>query len=204
MAFGRSHGRPSMLYRPRIVRPSRLVAGAALTAALALAALPAIAASAAPTAPTAIEPSAFEPIQVQAIAATDPTVAEPDSSYAAAALAGAATLFTEPGSGGSVPVAGRPQVVLPAAHSGSAQKPPRYRLSGYATFYANGTTAMRLPRGTTIIVCGGGGCLERVVSDYGPVASYRNRIIDLYTPDFFAVCGCPSWSGTTWVTVSVY
>jgi hypothetical protein len=63
---------------------------------------------------------------------------------------------------------------------------------------------MRLPRGTTIIVCGGGGCLERVVSDYGPVASYRNRIIDLYTPDFFDVCGCPSWSGTTWVTVSVY
>ena len=30
------------------------------------------------------------------------------------------------------------------------------------------------------------------------------RIVDLYTPDFFAICGCPSWSGTTQVTVSVY
>jgi len=187
-----------------IVRPSRLVAGAALTAALALAAVPAIAASAAPTAPTAIEPAAFKAMQVQAIAATDPTAAELDSTYAAAGVATATTQFTEPGTGGAIPVAGRPTVVLPSAHSGSAQKAPRYKLSGYATFYANGTTAMRLPRGTTIIVCGHGGCLERVVSDYGPVASTKNRIIDLYTPDFFSVCGCPSWSGTTWVTVSVY
>jgi hypothetical protein len=192
------------LYRPQIVRPSRLVAGAALTAALAVAAVPAIAASAAPTAPTAIEPSAFKSIQVQAIAATDPTAAELDSAYAAAGLAVATTQFTEPGTAGPAPVAIRPQVVIPAAHSGSAQKPPRYSLSGFATFYANGTTAMRLPRGTTIIVCGRGGCLERTVSDYGPVASLKNRIIDLYTPDFFSVCGCPSWSGTTWVTVAVY
>ena len=36
----------------------------------------------------------------------------------------------------------------------SALKPPRYTMSGYATFYANGTTAMRLPRGTTVIICG--------------------------------------------------
>ena len=71
----------------------------------------------------------------------------------------------------------------PGAHSGSAQKPPRYKLSGYATFYGDGTTAMRLPRGTTIIICGKGGCLERVVNDYGPIASStNNRIIDLYTP----------------------
>ena len=193
-----------MLYRPVIVRPTRLVAGAALTAALALAALPAIAASAAPTAAMAIEPSAFKAIQVQAIAATDPTAAELDSTYAAAGVAVATTAFTEPGTGGSTPVAGRPRVVLPSAHSGSAQKPPRYKLSGWATFYANGTTAMRLPRGTTIVVCGAGGCLERVVTDYGPVASSKNRIIDLYTPDFFAICGCPSWSGSTRVTVSVY
>jgi hypothetical protein len=101
-------------------------------------------------------------------------------------------------------VRGRPSVTLPGAHSGSALKPPRYTLTGMATFYGNGTTAMRLPRGTTIVVCGGGGCLERIVTDYGPVLSSKNRIIDLYTPDFFAVCGCPSWSGTTRVTVSVY
>ena len=31
-----------------------------------------------------------------------------------------------------------------------------------------------------------------------------NRIVDLYTPDFFDICGCPGWSGTTTVTISVY
>jgi hypothetical protein len=28
--------------------------------------------------------------------------------------------------------------------------------------------------------------------------------VDLYTPDFFDICGCPSWAGTVQVTVSVY
>ena len=76
---------------------------------------------------------------------------------------------------------------------------------GQTSFYDNGTTAMRLPRGTLIRVCGGGGCLERVVNDYGPSASFQPvRIIDMYRPDFFAVCGCPSWSGTAQLTVAVY
>ena len=49
------------------------------------------------------------------------------------------------------------------------------------------------------------GCLNRVVNDYGPKAGYKpTRIIDMYEPDFFAICGCPSYSGTTLVTVSVY
>jgi hypothetical protein len=26
----------------------------------------------------------------------------------------------------------------------------------------------------------------------------------LYRPDFFKICGCPSWSGVTKVTVHVY
>jgi hypothetical protein len=26
----------------------------------------------------------------------------------------------------------------------------------------------------------------------------------MYRPDFFRICGCPSWSGTVWVTVSIY
>ena len=81
-------------------------------------------------------------------------------------------------------------------------KPPRYTLSGYATFYDNGTTAMRLPRGTVVVICGNGGCLERVVNDYGPQKEIR--IVDLYRPDFFRICGCGWWSGTTWVTVRVY
>ena len=68
-----------------------------------------------------------------------------------------------------------------------------------------GTTAMRLPRGTIIRICGDGGCILRTVTDYGPSAAIRPvRIIDLDRADFFAICGCPSWSGTTTVTVSVY
>jgi hypothetical protein len=187
------------------VRPSRMVAGAALTAALAVGALPGIAGSAGPTPATAVAPDAFLSIKVPALTTVGPATAGPDRSHGSAGRIDASTSFTEPGSGGgSLLVATRPRVVLPGPHSGTAVKPPRYTLSGYATFYANGTTAMRLPRGTTIIVCGAGGCLERVVSDYGPVASYRSRIIDLYTPDFFAVCGCPWYAGTAWVTVSIY
>jgi hypothetical protein len=84
----------------------------------------------------------------------------------------------------------------------SVRKPPRYTLSGYATFYDNGTTAMRLPRGTVVVICGGGGCIERVVNDYGP--QKKTRVVDLYRPDFFSICGCSWFAGTTWVTVSVY
>ena len=181
-----------------------MVAGAALTAALALGALPGIAGSAGPTPASAVDPAAFQSVQVPAFASTEASVEALDSAYAAAAHLDGPTAFMQAGRAPRVSAPKRPAVTLPTAPKGSALKPPRYKISGYATFYAHGTTAMRLPRGTTIIVCGGGGCLERVVSDYGPVASYRNRIIDLYTPDFFDVCGCPSWSGTTWVTVSVY
>src|SRR3989442_9889547 len=42
--------------------------------------------------------------------------------------------------------------------------------------------ALPISRGTTVIVCGQGGCLERVITDYGPIAGTQ-RIIDLYTPD---------------------
>jgi hypothetical protein len=181
-----------------------MVAGAALTAALALGALPGIAGSAGPTPASVVDPAAFQSVQVPAFATAVSTVEALDSAYAAAGRIDGATTFTEPGRAAPAPIVVRPKVSLPAVPSGSALKPPRYKLSGYATFYGNGTTAMRLPQGTTIIVCGAGGCVERVVSDYGPVASDRNRIIDLYTPDFFDICGCPSWSGTSWVTVSVY
>jgi hypothetical protein len=192
-------------YGAPIVRPTRLVAGAALTAALALGALPGIAGSAGPTPASAIDPAAFQSVQVPAIVAAENVAGSFDGTYRSAGRIDATTVLTEPGDPKPAARVSRPTVDLPGARSGSAQKPPRYKLSGYATFYGNGTTAMRLPRGTTIIVCGAGGCLERVVNDYGPTASTTTkRIIDLYTPDFFAVCGCPSYAGTTWVTVSVY
>jgi hypothetical protein len=187
------------------VRPPRLVAGAALTAALALVALPGIAGSAGPSLASAVDPSAFQFVQVPALAAADLAVAPLDDALLSAGRITDATTLVEPGSAPVRAVVGRPSVVLPAPRSGTALKPPRYKLTGYATFYGYGTTAMRLPRGTTVIVCGAGGCIERVISDYGPSADAGlGRIVDLYTPDFFAICGCPSWAGTTKVTVSVY
>lgn len=181
-----------------------MVAGAALTAALALGALPGIVGSAGPSPATVLDPSAFQSVQVPAFSTTALAVEPLDGALRSAGRLDPGTVLTEPGTAPVRVVVGRPQVVVPAPHSGSTLKPPRYKLSGYATYYANGTTAMRLPRGTVVIVCGGGGCVERTINDYGPIASYRNRIVDLYTPDFFAVCGCPWYAGTTWVTVSVY
>jgi hypothetical protein len=182
-----------------------MVAGAALTAALALGALPGIAGSAGPRPPSLVDPSAFQSVQVPASDTTDGAVAALDPAYEAVDAIDASTVFTEPGKEPKRVIPSRPTVVIPAAQVGSALKPPRYKLTGIATFYGNGTTAMRLPRGTTVIICGGGGCLERVIDDYGPaVSAGLGRIVDLYTPDFFAICGCASWSGTTTVTVSVY
>jgi hypothetical protein len=185
------------------VRPTRLVAGAALTAALALVALPGIAGSRTSHPPSAIEPAAFQPIRIPANAAVRPLPIAPlDPAANSAGRVDLDTAFITPGKEPDR-VVGRPTVRQPGSSAGSAQKPPKYKLSGVATFYHNGTTAMRLPRGTTVIICGAGGCIERVVNDYGPSAG-SNRIVDLYAPDFFDICGCPSWSGTTNVTVSVY
>ena len=187
------------------MRQPKRVVGAALTAALALGALPGIAGSAGPTAPTTIDPSAFQSVQVPAIASTELAVEPPDDALRAANAIDASTVLAEPGKEPARKIPTRPRADVPAPHGGSSLKPPRYRISGYATFYANGTTAMRLPRGTTVIICGGGGCIERVINDYGPAANAGlGRIVDLYTPDFFAICGCPWWAGTTKVTVSVY
>ncbi len=180
-----------------------MLALAALTAALALVALPGIAGSQSPSPASIIDPAAFQPIQVPASAGKHPISVGPlDPSLASAGRLGRSTVFLEPGAAPER-VVGRPTIRQPGAHGGSAQKPPRYKVSGYATFYGGGNTAMRLPRGTTVIVCGTDGCIERIITDYGP-ADANQRIIDLNTPDFFDICGCPSWSGTTWVTVSVY
>ena len=168
-----------------------MVAGAALTAALALGALPGIAGSAGPSPVSVLDPSTFQSVQVPAFTATDLAVEPLDAAFRAAGPIDAATMLTEPGKEPKRVVPVRPSVSVPAPHGGSALKPPRYRISGFATFYDNGTTAMRLPRGTTVIICGDGGCIERVINDYGPAANAGlGRIVDLYTPDFFAICGC--------------
>lgn len=166
-------------------------------------ALPGFVGSQSPSSATALDPAAFQPLSIPANAVERPIAVGPlDPSFASAARLGALTTLVEPGAEPER-VVGRPSVHQPGARGGSAQKPPRYTLTGVATFYYHGTTAMRLPRGTTVIICGAGGCIERIITDYGPIAG-TDRIADLYAPDFFAICGCASWSGETNVTVSVY
>jgi hypothetical protein len=146
---------------------------------------------------------AFQPLSIPA-SDTSPAlaVAGPDGGFVSAGFVHELTPFIEPGAAPDTGPTRRARVHQPDPGSRSSRKPPRYTLRGDATFYDNGTTAMRLPRGTIVIICGAGGCIERVVNDYGP--QLPSRIVDLYRPDFFEVCGCPSWSGVEPVTVYVY
>jgi hypothetical protein len=185
------------------VRPRNLVAGAALTAALALVALPGLAGSRAPSLFRPLDAAAFQTVMTDAMAGGSSVTIDPlDATRRSANVLDAQALLIEPGTGATLAVA-RPKVSQPVVRAGYDVKPPRYTLRGIATFYDNGTTAMRLPRGTIIRICGPGGCVDRVVTDYGPIAGTA-RIVDLYRPDFFAVCGCAWWAGTVEVTVGVY
>jgi len=191
-----------MPYR-RGVRPSRTVAVAALTAALALGALPGLAGSREPSREQPMTAAAFRDVILAA--SGDRSIDEipaPDPAYASAGGLDAASAFRDAPTSAHAAPPERAAVALPRVSAAWDWRPPRYTLSGYATFYDNGTTAMRLPRGTVVVVCGPGGCLERVVNDYGPQKEIR--VIDLYRPDFFAICGCGWWAGTVWVTVSIY
>ena len=185
------------------MRPRNLVAGTALTAALALVALPGLVDSRTPGPDRPIEAVAFQQVYNASAGGSTVAIASLDDALRSAGSLTQESRLVEPAKGGKVAIA-KPTFNQPLSAAGYDIKPPRYKLSGVATFYDNGTTAMRLPHGTVIRVCGPTGrCLDRVVSDYGPIAG-TNRIIDLYRPDFFAICACGSWSGTVKVTVSVY
>jgi hypothetical protein len=175
----------------------------ALTAALALVALPGLAVSRVPSPIEPIPAGAFQPLTVFAPGGRSaPSIGPLDAAHVSAGSITADTSILEPGAPPTKGPTGRGRAVQPDPRSASVRKPPLYTLTGFATFYDNGTTAMRLPRGTVVIICGGGGCIERVVNDYGPIEP--SRVVDLYRPDFFAICGCASFAGTAKVTVSVY
>jgi hypothetical protein len=194
------------------MRPSRTVARSALTAVLALGALPGLVGSHEPGVAPTIEAVAFRQVS---LATTRDRQADgqlvPDTAGRSDAALDPGTAFAEAGMtiGEAVDVESRSageraQPNLQAATSDWAWKKPRFTISGAASFYDHGTTAMRdVPSGTTIVICGRGGCIQTVVSDYGPARS-TGRVIDMYRPDFFEVCGCGWWSGTTEVTVRVY
>lgn len=182
------------------MRRRSVVAIAALIAAVALAGLAAPAGSRSPSAAAAPAPSAFSDLTLPANAAA-PTAAPDEAALRSEGYLGEGVALTEPGGAPSIP-ATRPRVDQPAPPTGEGWKQAKQVLRGQATYYDFGTTAMRLPRGTVVRICGAGGCIERVVNDYGP--QKKSRIVDLYTPDFFTVCGCGSWEGVTDVVVYVY
>jgi hypothetical protein len=184
------------------MRPSGTVARALLIAALALGALPGLVGSHQPSHDRPIEAAAFRPVTL-ATARTrqDPGIVVPDAAGESADSLLPDELLAELGSDGSLGST-RANPALPGARPISTWRKPRYTITGSASFYDNGTTAMRLPRGTVVVICMAGGCIERVVTDYGPVTP--ERIVDLDREDFFAICGCPSWSGVEPVTVKVY
>ncbi len=174
-----------------------------ISAALALVSLPGLAGSRVPSAVEPVPAGAFQPYSVSAQDLRSAlTIAGLDGAHRSDGVVDGSTTFFEPGAEPDKGPTRRASVDQPEVDVDTARKPARYTLSGDATFYDHGTTAMRLPAGTVVIICGGGGCIERVVSDYGPTD--QARVVDLYRPDFFEICGCPTWSGVTEVTVHVY
>jgi len=186
------------------VRPKTIVAGAVLTTALALVAAPGIAGSRTPAPYEPVPAAAFQALKSDASARSTASIEKLDPAHDSAGRLAPDSVFAVPGTAraANIPVLKR-DVSQPDPSATIVYKKAKYTLKGKATFYENGTTAMRLPRGTIVRVCGAGGCLQREINDYGPVAG-TNRIIDLYKPDFFRICGCGSWSGVTDVTVYVY
>lgn len=180
-----------------------LVAGVVLTAALALVAAP-IAGSRTSAPYVPVPAAVFQTLETNANAGSTVSVSGYDAAFDSAGRLAADAAFAEPGpgSGAGTPILAR-AVSQPEPGASPVFKPARYTMTGKATFYDAGYTAMRLPRGTVIRVCGAAGCLERVITDYGPIAGTA-RIIDLYRPDFFQICGCGYWSGVIDVTVYVY
>jgi hypothetical protein len=187
------------------MRPSKTVARAALSAALALGALPGLVGSHEPSQGQPIGSALFGQVDLATTSDRQGTgIFIPDAAGLSAGALDKIDVFSEPATGEAFARDDRAQPALQASKADWHWRSPRFSLSGIASFYDNGTTAMRdVPRGTLIVICGAGGCIERVVSDYGPAAA-GGRLIDMYRPDFFQICGCGSWSGTTKVTVKVY
>jgi hypothetical protein len=177
--------------------------GAVLTTALALVALPGLSISRTPSPHRPVQAAALQAVSITADAAGH-RIEPLDAMHRSAGFVAPDATFLEPGIETSVVLA-RPRVAQPVSGSIGVARPPRLTLTGFASFYDNGTTALRLPRGTLVVICGAGGCIERRVTDYGPNAAvHPDRIADLYRPDFFRVCGCPWHAGTARVTVKVY
>ena len=187
------------------VRRKGLVAGAVLTVALALGALPGVTGSPTRTPVGPLPVAAFQAIRSAASLdrSSSLTIGPLDAAHRSAGRIDLTTVLIEPGSAAAP--AARPRVSQPAAVPIAVRKPlpkPKAVLRGLASWYVNGTTAMRLPFGTHVRICGRGGCINRVVTDWGPARYLRSRIVDLDPADFVRVTG--RWLGKGLAVVAVY
>jgi hypothetical protein len=145
------------------MRPSTTVARAALTAALALGALPGLVGSHEPSQDQPVDAALFGQVYLATTRDRQGSgIFVPDAAGLSAGALDRIDVFSEPAPGEPV---GPDDLAQPRLRSPQADwhwKAPRYSLSGIASFYDNGTTAMRdVPRGTVIVICGAGGCIER-------------------------------------------
>ncbi len=184
------------------MRRRSVVATVALIATLALVGLPVPTGSRAISATRDLQPAAFTSVIIPADASALSARGDFGDAPEPTSTVTADQPYAELGDVPAAPVA-RPKADQPTAKAGESWKTPKRKVSGFASFYDNGTTAMRLPRGTVVRICGDGGCIQRTITDYGPTKR-GGRLIDMYRPDFFKICGCGAWSGTTRVTVSIY
>jgi len=77
-------------------------------------------------------------------------------------------------------------------------------MTGLGSWYDNGTTAMRLPNGTHIRICGAKACISRIVRDWGPARYLTKRVVDMTPEDFVRVSGRHLGAGLVPVTVYIY
>src|SRR5829696_2568658 len=130
------------------MRPSWTVARAVLTAALAIGALPGLVGSFEPGKTRDIDAAAFDHINLATARdrQADGQVL-PDTAGRSEGALEPAEVIEEPDA-----VAGwadeRADPSVPDPEAGTAWKNPRYVVTGSASFYDHGTTAMRLPAGT--------------------------------------------------------
>ena len=184
----------------------KVVVAGTVTAVLALVTFPGLVGSRTPSAIQPVGESAFTtitPASVSSSTYTGTPVLDPI--YRSAGSLDSGSMIVESGATDEASTKTTAPIAIPAVAAGSEIRPPLYKITGRASWYDNGTTAMRLPRGTVVRICGAGGCVERTITDYGPAAYFRPaRIADLMPSDFRAVCGCSTGTGVTQVTVSVY
>ena len=149
------------------MRRRSVVATVALIATLALVGLPVPNGSRAISATRDLQPAAFTSVIIPADASALSAWGDFGDAFEPTVAATADQSYVEPGDAPAAPVA-RPKTDQPSAKAGESWKRPKQKVSGFASFYDNGTTAMRLPRGTVVRICGDGGCIERTITDYGP------------------------------------